>query len=81
MLVCALSLTLINSITLTTYIMKLSKNVLILSVHGSVVFRVMKQLKEKVAQLFEPEEVEVNFTSEGKRVKYTYRKIERKQVA
>lgn len=61
--------------------MKLSRNVPILSVQAGIVFRMMKQLRDKVAQLFEPEEVEVDFTSEGKRVRYTYRKIERKQVA
>lgn len=61
--------------------MKLSRNVLILPVQAGIVFRMMKQLRDKVAQLFEPEEVEVDFTSEGKRVRYTYRKIERKQVA
>ncbi len=61
--------------------MKLSRNVLILSVQAGIVFRMMKQLRDKVVQLFEPEEVEVDFTSDGNRVRYTYRKIERKQVA
>ena len=40
-----------------------------------------KMLGAKIADLFKPEEVEVTFKVEGKVMKYTYTKIEHKQVA
>jgi len=46
---------------------------------GILIF--FKRLKNKIAGLFEPEEVEVTFKVEGKQVKYTYTKVEHKRVA
>ncbi len=39
------------------------------------------RLKLKIAQLFEPEEVEVTFKQEGKTTRYTYTKVTHKQIA
>jgi hypothetical protein len=40
-----------------------------------------KKLGNKITGLFEPEEVEVTFKVEGKKVSYTYTKVPHKQVA
>jgi hypothetical protein len=42
---------------------------------------IMRKLGEKIARLFEPEEVEVTFTRHGNRIHYTYTKVSHKQVA
>ncbi len=41
----------------------------------------LKKLGHRIISLFEPEEVEVTFKVEGKKVSYTYTKVEHKQVA
>ena len=41
----------------------------------------IKKLGAKIAGLFRPEEVEVTFKVDGKTIKYTYTKVEHKQVA
>ncbi len=41
----------------------------------------LKKLGDKVARLFEPEEVEVTFKEEGNTRSYTYIKVPHKQVA
>jgi hypothetical protein len=43
--------------------------------------RLVRRLVIKVQELFQPEEVEVTFTVEGKNVKYTYTKVQQKQIA
>jgi hypothetical protein len=43
--------------------------------------RFFKKIGSKIAGLFEPEEVEVTFKTEGKKVSYTYTKVNQKQVA
>jgi len=48
------------------------KNALILFFH---------RLVNKFIALFQPEEVEVTFKVEGKKISYTYTKVEHKQVA
>ena len=40
-----------------------------------------RKLGNRISSLFEPEEVEVTFKVEGKKVSYTYTKVEHKQVA
>jgi hypothetical protein len=40
-----------------------------------------KKMGNKITSLFEPEEVEVTFKVEGKKVSYTYTKVPHKQVA
>ncbi len=40
-----------------------------------------KRLGRKVADLFQPEEVEVTFKEEGSTRSYTYTKVSQKQVA
>ena len=40
-----------------------------------------KKLSSKIAELFEPEEVEVTFKEEGNKTSYTYTKVPHKQVA
>ena len=47
--------------------------------NGIVIF--FKKLGSKITGLFEPEEVEVTFKVEGKKVSYTYIKVPHKQVA
>lgn len=41
----------------------------------------LKKVRNSVVSLFQPEEVEVTFKVEGKRMKYTYTKVQDKQVA
>ena len=47
--------------------------------NGIAIF--FKKLGSKIISLFEPEEVEVTFKVEGKKVSYTYTKVSQKQVA
>ena len=47
----------------------------------SVLRTLLRQIGDKLARLFEAEEVEVTFRVEGKRIGYTYTKVEHKQVA
>lgn len=42
---------------------------------------VINKIKEQIASLFRPEEVEVTFRMEGNRWTYTYIKVEEKSVA
>lgn len=41
----------------------------------------LKKIGSKITSLFTPEEVEVTFKVEGKKISYTYTKVEHKQVA
>ena len=43
--------------------------------------RFFKKVGEKVAALFQPEEVEVTFKGEGNKKSYTYTKVHNKQAA
>jgi hypothetical protein len=48
----------------------------------NMVKRLLHKMREKIISLFEPEEVEVTFTVDGEKVRYTYTKIpHHKQVA
>lgn len=48
----------------------------------NMIKRLLKKVKEKIISLFEPEEVEVDFTVEGEKIRYTYTKVHHhKQVA
>lgn len=40
-----------------------------------------QKLRNRITDLFEPEEVEVTFEVKGKNVNYTYTKVAHKQVA
>jgi hypothetical protein len=51
------------------------------SAKRSVLRTLFRKIGDKLAQLFEAEEVEVTFKVEGKRIGYTYTKVEHKQVA
>ena len=61
--------------------MKASNNGLTVTTGANAVIRILKQLKEKIIVLFEPEEVEVTFNVNGRKGSYTYTKVSRKQVA
>lgn len=41
----------------------------------------LKMIKERLINLFRPEEVEVTFTEEGRSMKYTYTVLTHKRVA
>jgi len=43
--------------------------------------RFFKKLVSRISELFEPEEVEVEFKVEGDKVSYTYTKVPHKQAA
>jgi hypothetical protein len=43
--------------------------------------RFFKKLADRISELFEPEEVEVEFKVEGDKVSYTYTKVPHKQAA
>ncbi len=48
----------------------------------NMIKRLLKKVKEKIVSLFEPEEVEINFTVDGEKIRYTYTKVHHhKQVA
>jgi hypothetical protein len=46
----------------------------------SVLARMFKKLGGKISGIFEPEEVEVTFKSEGNKVSYTYTKVRHELV-
>ena len=47
----------------------------------NVIVSFLRKLGSKITALFKPEEVEVTFKVEGKKISYTYTKVEHKQVA
>lgn len=47
----------------------------------NIFIRFLKRIADKIAALFEPEEVEVTFKVKGKKTSYTYTKVVNKQVA
>ncbi|MCW3123121.1 MAG: hypothetical protein JWQ38_2613 [Flavipsychrobacter sp.] len=61
--------------------MKASHNEMSATINANTVVRILKQLKEKITLLFEPEEVEITFNVNGRKGSYTYTKVSRKQVA
>ena len=47
----------------------------------NVLKRFIKTLKGRISDVFKPQEVEVTFKKEGKKVRYTYTKVSEKRVA